>query len=287
MAGEAYTFLGWNVGASRLEESWPATKWAKRAPRVLDLIRKTGADIVALVELRDISGLNWRSFIGELPQYDPVVRRYGPTSGFAAGLLVDPEKFYVGDTRLHSFEAFPRNDRMVMFVDLMAKATGEWVTVGVTHFAMEEDLKSRAAEKIAVLLGRQAHPTILYGDYNFFEDKDGARQRATILAGARDIAHPLHGPGSRMEGGRPSRILSGTFVGFPHDKFKKSPDSMSRLDHVFVPARDPGSGAIDAGPATSPILDEYSLDNSSHEAYTYPSDHLAICVPWWLAPAEK
>ena len=139
-------------------------------------------------------------------------------------------------------------------------------TKRVTHFGLEESHKWRAVHITKHLITQQRYPCLVYGDYNFFDDRDGKDQRTSMLEECADLAYPLyHG----------NVQLTGTFVGFPHDDFKQSWENMSRLDHIFTPLGKRGVEIL-ASPAISPNLQNYQLDNSSYDTHTYPSDHLAL-----------
>lgn len=259
-----FTLLCWNVGQARREEQHDYSKWDARSPRVHALINRVGADVVALLELRDLatSSESAQQFLAKYPRYDKVSRRYNHYhQAFTMALLVDPAKFFVGDVRTHNFHDSPQDDLMVMFVDLQCKSTLQWMTIGVTHFAMEEARKWEAVHILRHLITTQRHPVAVYGDYNFFDDREGGEQRRHMLAKCADLAFPL-------------RACTGTFIGFPHDPFRQPVERLSRLDHVFTPTG--AAGMRREGDATSPHLGDYCLDNTDAAAFSYPSDHLAL-----------
>lgn len=267
-----FKLLCWNVDQARREESDPRTCWNARSARVKKLIHSCEADIVALLELRDLktSGENVQQFIACFPQYTSITRRYCQyAESFSMCLLVNQEKFFVGDTRIHNYHNTPNNDKMVMFVDLLHRSMNKWITIGLTHFDMDEEKKWVECAKLGELIETQKYPTIVYGDYNFFDDlpHQGIKQRNYMLNLCNDLVHPLHDD--------QGEILSGTFLGFAHDEFKQHRDSMSKLDHAFVPKKDENVFILHT-PTVSPNLSQFSLDNSSNDTYEYPSDHLAI-----------
>lgn len=273
----SFSMLCWNVDQARREEKVEQTRWDIRSPHVKQLIKKAKCDIVVLLELRDLetSTENWRQFLSYFPEYDHVSRRYCHFDlTFAMSLMVDPKKFFIGDTRVHSYSDDPQKSKIVMFVDLQRKDTLKWCTIGVTHFDLPEDIKWVSVKKLRDLISTQQYPTMVYGDYNFFDDADGIKQREYMLETCDDVAYPLlrvnHGYGIPEN-------LSGTFIGFSHDEQKKSYEKMSRLDHIFIP-RQPSNKKILVDFAESPFMENYKFDNSSYDSYTYPSDHLAIRV---------
>lgn len=269
MSEYKFRVLCWNVGQASREENYAETKWDARSPQVKQLIADTDADIVALIELRDLetSTESARQFLAspEFMQHDVVHRRYCHYDlTFQMALLFKPDKFFAGDVRFHNFAQDPQNDKAVMFVDLQCKKTLRWFTVGVTHFDVDEPHKWAAVHILRQLIDAQRWPCLVYGDYNFFDDRDGSAQRDYMLQTCSDLAHPLYCN---------AQPLSGTFVGFPHDDFRQSFQKMSRLDHVFTPKT---QGLQLHGSAKSPKLDSFELDNRSYVTYSYPSDHLAL-----------
>jgi endonuclease/exonuclease/phosphatase family metal-dependent hydrolase len=263
MKPKGFKVLCWNVDQANREEGHPETMWDVRSPGAADLIRKAAADIVCLVELRSLatSKETPEKFVASFPEYASIIRPYNHYWGcFSMAILYRRDKLFAGDTRVVVMGDNMQTSRLIMFTDFTDKKSGVKFTVGVTHFDLPEDVKWESVRIASAALRDQPLPTFLYGDFNFFDDLEGTEQREKMLESCVDLAYPL---------GR------GTFVGFPHDEFKKSPGNYSRLDHVFMLG---GylSGAWRASPPYSPFLDEYKLDNSSYETYTYPSDHLAI-----------
>jgi len=258
--------LFWNIDQARAHEKDKQTCWDTRSEAVKSLIVSCDADIIGLVELRDLetSSESARKFLSDprFLRYDVVSRRYCHFAvTFQMALLFDPTKFFLGDVRVHSYLGKPENDKIVMFVDLQSKSTLNWFTVGVTHFDLPEDVKWTSVRTLRPLLASQKYPCLVYGDYNFFNDLEGKEQRAFMLEEFYDLAHPLQsalGP------------LNGTFVGFSIDPNKQSFEKPSRLDHIF--------SANMRGTCTSPFVDQFCFDNSTLDSYTYPSDHLALLL---------
>lgn len=257
--------LVWNIDQANREDRYPETTWDKRSPAVKALIKRANADIVCLVELRALktSRETPEQFIASFPEYAAVSRPYSYHHDcFTMAVFYKRELLFAMDTRVVMLGEDPVATKLLMFTDFVIKATGTRFTVGVTHFDLPEEAKWRSVEITTRELLAQPLPTFVYGDYNFFDDRDGVAQRNKMLEHFPDLAAPL----PFIE---PAVRYSGTFVGFPHDEFKKPAGGYSRLDHVF-------SHGITAGPASFPFIDEYQLDNSSYATYTYPSDHLAI-----------
>lgn len=273
-----FSLLLWNIGQANREEQFEYSKWANRRDAVKQLIDHVGADLVALLELRQ----GVEEFLSLFPGYTKVTRKYCHyKDAFSMCLMVNTDKFFIGDVRTHNFEGIPGNDKMVMFVDLQCRTTMRWITVGVTHFAMEEPRKQDAVQQLRKLLPSQRHPTMCCGDYNFFDDKDLGANRAAMLEIAEDVAHPLQLTNAsdmqKQENGGEDTV-TGTFVGFPHDAYRAKGGKFSRLDHIFVPDFESLPG-LSFNPAETPMLPHYCLLNDDPAVYNYPSDHLAIVVP--------
>lgn len=267
-----FKFFAWNIDQARREEEYIETQWNKRSSKVKELIQSTDSDIIALIELRDLktSEEHARKFLSDpcFHKYNVVLRHYCHFEyTFQMALLYKPSIFFAGDVRVHNFINEHNNDKMVMFVDLQSKETMKWFTIGVTHFDLPEDIKWTSTHILRNLIMTQKYPCIVYGDYNFFNDRDGIKQRNFMLEKCIDLAYPLYDKNKE-------KPLSGTFIGFPHDNFKQSFDKMSRLDHIFTPK----IGGLTSTIAISPSIDKYLLDNTNYETYNYPSDHLALCI---------
>jgi len=260
-------FLCWNIDQARREEMHPETCWDSRSSKVKSLIERCNADIISLIELRNLetSKESARAFLSDplFHKYDVVTRRYCHNKlCFHMALLYDPMRFFLGDVRLHSYLQEPDNDKIVMFIDLQRKDDKSWFTIGVTHLDLPEEIKWASIHVLRQLIAKQPYPCMVYGDYNFFDDRQGQEQREWMLKTCKDLANPLQSALGE---------LKGTFIGFAHDEFKKSLEKPSRLDHIFSPNM-VAKGCI------SPFLDEYKLDNNSYSSYTYPSDHLALLL---------
>lgn len=276
MAKEApIRLLGFNMGCALRDEAFPLTRWMRRKPSITDVIRKADCALMALVELRDLPASDpIRAYLTTtFPHHHLVYRAYCHwEKSLGMAVLVDTRKYHVGNVRVHSITETADLDRtkIVMFVDVQSKCTGKWITVGATHFPMSEETKDYAVKRTRSLLLGQRHPTLLYGDFNFFDNHNGKEQRQYMMQNdIVDVASPLctlH-----------RRTLYGTFFGFPHDMCTQNPfsaESCGRLDHVFTRARDfeATSEALAVG------VDQYLTDNRHHATYTYPSDHVAIVV---------
>lgn len=280
-----FSFLGWNVDQAVREER-PGSSWDERSGPVKELIKSCKVDLIALLELRDLetSKESTNRFLSspEFDGYDKVQRRYCHWEHcFSMVLMVDQVELFVTNVRTHTVTDNPQNDSMIMFVDLQSKKDpSQQFTVGVTHFKMQEDIKWISVHILRALIAQQPLPTLVYGDYNFFEVDDnknrkvyGAQQRAYMLEKCVDLAYPLFSG---------EQQLTGTFLGFPHDEHHFPFKQMSRLDHIF--AQKNGIELVEGTHAISPRLDKYQLDNTSIATFTYPSDHLALQIWFHLRP---
>lgn len=130
-------------------------------------------------------------FLMNFPEYDVVSRRYCHyENAFQMALLVNPKLFFIGDVRVSNFKGTPSNDKMIMFVDLQYKESLEWITIGVTHFGLDEEEKLQAVKIVRDLIAVQEYPCMVYGDYNFFDDLNGKDQREILLETCVDLAFP-------------------------------------------------------------------------------------------------
>lgn len=267
-----FSLLEFNVDQANREENVPQTTWDKRTAAIKDLIVSANTDIVCLMELRNLatSAESANQFLAHplFERYEIVHRRYCHyKDAFHFAMLIDPTKFWVKDTVMHNYLNNPDHDYAVMMVTLQCRKTLRFFNVGVTHLPMAETTKETCIRVLRNIMLNSPHPTVVCGDFNFFDDKDGKQQRQFMLDRCEDFAHPLTIK-------KTQETLSGTFLGFPHDDFKKSYASMSRLDHVFAPQNQ--FKLVE--PADSPSLETFKLDNQAYETMTYPSDHLAIRV---------
>ncbi len=266
-------FCFWNVDQARREEKAVETMWDTRSPLVKQLLRKVDADIICLVELRDLatSKEGMIAFLASFaPEYDFTYRRYCHwDEAFAMAVLVKKARIHMGDVRTVQFKNTPNDDKLLMQLDIVDKATMHTATVMVTHFSIDEAEKEGAVYVTREALMAAQHPFILCGDFNFFDDLGGIGQRSRLLRDFPDAAHPLYAEDGTK--------LSGTFYGYATDPQRKSFDAMSRLDHLIA------HPAINVAQVYSPIAG-YSFENSHYPENIYPSDHLCLCTSFTITP---
>jgi endonuclease/exonuclease/phosphatase family metal-dependent hydrolase len=146
-----------------------------------------------------------------------------------------------------------------------------------THFLLDEASKERSAANLGQMIAHDAafagSAIVLAGDFNFFPDLDGPKQRSLLLeaSGMRDLGASgalLSTNGQRVDG---------TFVGYGHDNMK-APDGQvgSRLDHIFVKKIESESDLV--------LIDKTMRDIEPPTLSTrdYPSDHFPIKVAFAL-----
>ncbi len=135
------------------------------------------------------------------------------------------------------------------------------------HYGLEEDLKTKSCHKMVEIIDDVAGdlPFIIAGDFNFFPDRDGDKQRSILTEHFKDL-----GKGAKTFLG--NRHVEGTFVGYEHDAFKADLKNMvSRLDHVF------GSKSVNTKGHVI-LYAKTMLQNEPDEFTTrsYPSDHIPL-----------
>lgn len=264
---QRYTFATWNIDQARREESHENTRFDVRWPFILANIASAKPDILCLQELRNLetSAITVPRLLFEVSQlgYDYTHAYYGPDGiAFAQAIFFRREKFFPVSMRLHLLpladETKPTLSRILLGLQLRCAVSEKLLTVYSTHFGLEEAEKMASAEWMCGYLDCYPEAYLCAGDYNFFDDRDGALHRQRMLTNGReDLAYPLAN-------------ASGTFMGFEHDEFKQPYEKMSRLDHVFAKGVQYVSNAIAWG------------DMESVRRREYPSDHLMIVLDFEL-----
>lgn len=289
-----YTILQYNVDQAMREEKHEETKWNNRSSRVKELINNTikehNVDIICLQELRKLPDQKetTEQFLASLglgEDFTFVVdyRNSQPVS-FGQAILINRKSLYVvrhvkywlsdiSDVPSDingSGNGFILNGIFVFPVQgskIVTPTEPFWIFNTHLPVSTEED-KTKCCEILKKLIP-QHQSFVLAGDFNFFPDKDGNKQRASL--GFKDL-----GKGAiTSKGGVP---CEGTFIGYQHDEFKADLKNMiSRLDHVF------GSQNIET--VDKPLLinktmTEFDVESKDEfdEERRYPSDHLPLCV---------
>jgi endonuclease/exonuclease/phosphatase family metal-dependent hydrolase len=170
---------------------------------------------------------------------------------------------------------------------------GFWV-VNV-HLGMEEEVKTRSCQRLVELVTRTQNTLnpplveekakealILAGDFNFFPDRDGAKQCAILTqsGGLQDCAAVCLPRTSQK-----NKEIRGTFIGYEHDEFKAplSTAPQSMLDHVFL--RNCTIAQIES-PLVA-LTETMTYSGSEPEELTnrdaLPSDHLPLLATLQLS----
>jgi endonuclease/exonuclease/phosphatase family metal-dependent hydrolase len=163
----------------------------------------------------------------------------------------------------------------VMEGKLLTNVQPVWV-VNV-HFVLDEDVKTKSCYKLREIVDRECGdtPFIVCGDFNFFPDRDAAKQREILESGWMDVGKTY---GQRTNRGVP---IEGTFLGYEHDQFK-SPLGVenlhSRLDNIYV--RENSTVDIDPLRIYVSVLTN-TMDSPDHNqpelsTRNTPSDHLPL-----------
>ena len=135
------------------------------------------------------------------------------------------------------------------------------------HFGLEEDLKTKSCHKLLEIVkdATKGQEFIICGDFNFFPDRDGNKQRAILTAELKDL-----GRGAKTLSGKE---CEGTFVGYEHDEFKADLKNMiSRLDHIFASTKVTGHSPV---LYTKTMLDVEPVELTTRDT---PSDHLPLFI---------
>ena len=178
MAAKQHVIHYHNVDQAFREEKHDETKWdnPKRGKAVKELARKSGAGLLAFLELRNLSTSSEtaQQFVDSFPEYTPMLRKYCEwKDALYMALLVDEKEWTIlGEPRVYHFEGIPQWDKMVMFVDLESKVGGDRVTIGLTHFDLAEDRKWRATRLLRAYIAEQPYPCMVCGDYNYFDNRE-------------------------------------------------------------------------------------------------------------------
>ena len=283
-----FRLLQYNVDQAMREEQFEDTKWNNRYTRVTSLINDVDADIVCLQEMRKLPGtISVNQFLSSLFKYQYEIGYRNPSLlAFGQAILYKPEKFYplqtvkrwLSDTPETVSDTWAINPAgstgfgyLVLGTQFLSVKEGKVVTnaepfwVFNVHLGMEEDVKTKSCHKLLEIVTKltSGQKFVICGDFNFFPDRDGNKQRAILTEKLQDL-----GKGAKTLGGRP---VEGTFVGYEHDQFKADLNNMvSRLDHIFGL-----EGVVGKDPTlyTKTMLPEEPEELTTRQ---YPSDHLPL-----------
>jgi endonuclease/exonuclease/phosphatase family metal-dependent hydrolase len=138
-----------------------------------------------------------------------------------------------------------------------------------THFPLNEEQKTKCCLILKELIDKDK-TFILCGDFNFFPDFDGDKQRNSL--GFKDLGKDA----KTLKG---SISIEGTFIGYTHDLFHADFKKMvSRLDHVF--SSENVEKVEDSILVNKTMISEVDNDLSFEfdNKRRYPSDHLPLLV---------
>lgn len=270
MVDQPFTFATWNIDQARREEAFPETRFDTRWPAIKKQIIASNVDVLCLQELRNLetSKISVPCLLYELSLlgYDYRHAYYGPDDvSFALAIFYKRERFFVTDVLqwILPGEIKPTLTRIVLGLRLRDLQNKHEFYVCNTHFGLGEAEKEASVTYLVTQLAMLQRPYLCAGDYNFFDDRDGAKHRALLLQDSVDLAHPLVN-------------ASGTFIGFAHDEFRQPFEKMSRLDHIAATRHK--WETVEAAHAIG--------DMKQVQSRCYPSDHLMIALSLRL-PSDK
>lgn len=280
-------FVTWNVDQARREELEPGYEWDVRAPKVFATLQRVAKhapiDILCIQEMRNLttSKMTVDEFVAHVtrlfPNFAAATSYYNDTQlPFAGAVFYDRLRFGLVRTERIPYDTEtgnPEHVRSHLLVVLREIKTGIELAVVNVHPALHEDHKWKALAALHQVgeryWGKDAEAAcIVAGDFNFFDDKDGGAMRDSMLQEWHDAAYPLmHYPSTK--------VMSGTFLGYPHDAFHRPVNAMSRLDHVFL------NGMVEPLPGIGYVALTYTTDDtpvSEESRAQEPSDHLPVRV---------
>lgn len=287
-----YKILQYNVDQACREEKYENTKWNNRYERVVKLILEVDADIVCLQEMRklDTSKITVQQFLVLFDeQYDYDLRYRNPTRlAFGQVVMWKREKFFplkkevrwLSETpeKVSIFNGFTNLEanhgtilhglQLALVKDGAIVDDKKFLWIFNTHLALNEEIKTKCCNLLPNLIETlsEGQPWLLTGDFNFFPDKDGDKQRKILT----DFGFVDQCKGAKTLKGTE---IEGTFVGFEQDEFKDDLKNLtSRLDHIFSNTLISGSNPI--------IYTKTCLEEEPEELTTrdYPSDHLPLVL---------
>lgn len=286
----SFKVLQYNVDQAMREEKVPSTKWNVRYPRIQKLINEVGADIVCLQEMRKLPDtISVNRFLASFDQYSyEIGYRNSNTLSFGQATLYKPEKFYplqtvkkwlsdtpdmVSDTWAVKAGGTTGFGYLVLCTQFVHVEEGKIISnlppfwVFNVHFGLEEELKTKSCYKLLDIVKNVAKDQefLVCGDFNFFPDRDGDKQRAILTTEFKDL-----GKGAKTLLGKECK---GTFIGYDHDEFKADLKNMvSRLDHIFSSSGVLGENAV---LYTKTMLEVEPPELTTRDT---PSDHLPLFI---------
>ncbi len=252
--------------------------WDSRAPRIVKMVMKHKPDIITFQEARnlDTSQIKIEDFVKMFPGYGYVIWFYNPTKySFALITMYKLDRFRVEEQVYNYFNNDDinaisenvdehKNFRGILRVKLFDTQTNKTFCVSNTHLHMGEEEKWKS---IRLIINNPLYdtkfPTIIAGDFNLFMDKDGKKMKQFMLETFDNLAEDLYQPNLIDK-------ISGTFFGFPHDRFNCDFNQMNQLDYVWTPRT--GNIKLE-GKASILVEDDQSLSDRKQ-----PSDHVCIVM---------
>jgi endonuclease/exonuclease/phosphatase family metal-dependent hydrolase len=282
---KSFKFMTYNVDQAVREEQFPSTKWEVRRDRIAKLIDEVDADIVCLQEMRELeNSMSVKDFLHQFKQYQYVLKYRNPSKlSFGLAILYKPEKFFAMDTLVRwlsdtpdipSDNWSPNNgfgsnvlcQKFIPVVDQKCVFGSRPLWILNTHFGLDEELKTKSCQKLVEIIRDviDGCPFVLSGDFNFFPDRDGPKQRSIITEHFVDA-----GQGAITLNGKQ---IEGTFIGYDHDNFKADLNNInSRLDNIFVSGVTHGRAIL----YTKTMMDVEPPELTTRD---FPSDHLPIVI---------
>jgi endonuclease/exonuclease/phosphatase family metal-dependent hydrolase len=288
-----FKLMTYNVDQAMREEQYENTRWINRKDRIIKLISEVDADIVCLQEMRQLpDSISVNQFLASFEKYYCEVSYRNPSPmSFGNAILYNPSKFYpicsmkrwlstTPELPSDDFSSKPAGScgwGYILFgMKFVPVCNGKVITnakpfwIFNTHFPLEECVKTKLAVVIKDIIKKEIadEDFILCGDFNFFPDRDGDKQRELILTHDYNIKDL--GKGAKTLSGK---YVEGTFVGYDHDEFKADLVNMiSRLDHIFGSHNVSGKNCL--------LYAKTMFDTEPPELTTrnFPSDHLPLVI---------
>ena len=286
--------LSWNICRGTVDEQHEATQWINRSGQIQDIILGQDPDIFCLQEARRFPN-NANSMTEFMipfdDRYDYILSHSNCTPG-AFGLLTayKRDKFQLIQTVKRWLSTTPTQcssldghfERIVTFCQFENMDNGQKFWVANFHFGLTIEEKEYTVEWLpgiiynvvksdhATGVARSARHIILCGDTNFFPDEAEHRFLERLC---HHPAMPLYDRSFNMISNNGIQI-TGTFMGFEHDKFKSSLDQLDkRLDVIL------SSAGVTVGQVMIPI----DLPLPSRD---YPSDHFPLVTDFQIPAPE-
>lgn len=281
-----------NLANSLLDEKSETTNFFSREGAVSDAIKKMNCDVIGLNELRPyrnrVTGemCHPSNFLGKLEDYAHIYEYMSADPlAFAIGLAyrrstvypIKTVKYWLSETPEIPSDSWGNGfGRIILGVKFYPVIEGKInlsakpIWIYVTHLGLGEREKNECVRLIPQLINRDVgndHYAVV-GDFNFFDDKDGSQQRKSLIeAGLKDVGVEAYFSFDS------TRRCYGTFLGFDHDAFKSTYESLagvdkrapSRLDHIWI------SPFTEVSNVTCWVEKEEHLIER-----TTPSDHLPL-----------